>query len=52
MTSKHYRLIAEALRRTGASHATCAALADALAADNPNFNARKFLEACKDQTND
>ncbi len=61
MTRKDYELIAAALRkaqpalrgplaedvaRQGAWSATVERLADALAAENPRFDANRFIDAC------
>jgi len=47
MTRKHFQLIADVLRDSGAAADLVFAMADALATTNPNFDRDRFLEACK-----
>lgn len=46
MSRKHYKAIAEALLKTGASVDTIRAIAYVCANDNPRFDYQKFLKAC------
>ena len=46
MTRKHFRAIAECLKFTGASVATCEAFAVYLRTENDRFDTAKFLTAC------
>jgi hypothetical protein len=45
MTRKHFLAIADVLYTTGASWATCVAIAEVLAADNPAFDRERFMTA-------
>ena len=58
MTSKDYKIIAKALKKAKPDSSEiaklqwevdCELIAQALADDNPNFNADKFFAACEDK---
>lgn len=51
MTRKTYNAIADALRGNGASPATVAAVADALAPTNPRFDRARFIAAATPKEN-
>lgn len=46
MTRKHFRALAECLKFTQASKATCEAIAVYLRTENDRFDTGKFLTAC------
>ena len=46
MTRKHFRALAEALKESKASLATCQSIARTISQFNANFDYVKFLEAC------
>lgn len=46
MYRRHFRAIAEALKYTQATQATCEAVALYLKTENPRFDMDKFLSAC------
>lgn len=46
MTRKHFKALAEALKDSKASLASCQAVADTLSQYNSRFDRTKFLEAC------
>jgi len=47
MSKKHFEVIAEALRASHASTDTILAIAEALQAFNPRFNAERFVRAAE-----
>jgi hypothetical protein len=46
MSRRHFRALAEALKDSGASYQTVAAIARVCANENPRFDSSKFFEAC------